>query len=1579
MKKLFPLLSMLLLLASCTTEIDQQFGKMRSGAPGAKVVFQAAVEECTAPETKVYADESMKVLWNADDRISIFNQSTYNWQFAFEGDDGDTAGGFEPVGEGEPGSEMENVYAVYPYKSETALSTAGVLTTVLPAEQAYKAHSFGIGANTMVAVTGDNFLAFKNVGGYLSLRLYGDNISVRRITLKSNGGEKIAGEASITMPLGGLPEVVVAGSGTDAISLVCDPAVKLGRSETSYTEFWLVVPPVTMAGGFEITVVDDMGGVYTKKTTKSYTVTRNTLDWMKELKVEPDYDNVGIEFDDDNFEAFCLSNYDSNHDGVVTGAEVENIKVVNVSTDNIRSIKGIEFFASLEQLTCRGSLMQTKSAMQTKSGSYGGQLETIDVSKNVHLWELDCSGNKLEEVDVSNNPNLQTLICTDNPIEEVILAPDQVVATLESPVESNIVYEWDDEVEDTQGADEIWYTTSNGSLVIPADNVFGDVTIVSNTYVDGKGVIKFSGPLKYIGMSAFGLAEGHNYLTSVTLPEGLTTIDGYAFGYCTSMVSITFPSTLETLGYHAIRDCYSLTYVTLPQSLTEISDACFDNCSSLKAFQGPYASEDHKCLIKDGRLIAIAIPYGTAPSFTIPSGVTGIGDYVFHFRNDFTDITIPEGVKEIGSSFASCSSLTSVTIPESVTSIERGAFTECLSLQEFNGKFASDDHRCLVVDGMTVGFAPAGLTEYTIPSNVTYVAYCTFESCDELTSITIPESVNRIGSYAFNYCSALTSIVIESETPPVLEVSTIFDGTNDCPIYVPASAVETYKKASTYWERYAGRIAAMPSGAVPADFPDESFRAYVFENFDSNKDGKLSAEECDAVIQINVCTDTIATVQGIEFFQNLSYLNCAGTNTYNNGSFVFNGLLTSLDVTRNTALQGLICDNNQLSSLDVTNNPVLESLHCHGNQLTSLDVSNNAELGMLSCGYNQLTSLDLSNNPALYYLSSNSNQLTSLDVSNNTALETLGFNNNQVTGIDLSNNTALNSLDCAYNQLTSFDVTANTALKWLQCDGNSFTQLDVSHNIALQSLVCRNTPLTTLNVSNNPALSTLWCSSNTLSTLYLATGQEIASLKKSADTEIVYLIAPASFPDENFRAYVFSNFDTDGNNILSDAECDAVEAIDVVTDNIASLQGIHFFQNLSSLKCNGGSWMGGALSSLDVSANQSLTTLWCRSNQLTELIISSNTALSDLRCSANKLSTLDVSNNTNLLLLACGSNQLTSLDVSHNTALRTLQCEANQLSTIDLSNNTQLDYLACYYNNKMTTLDLSHNPSLYNLMCYGCQLTSLDVSSNPQLQYFRCNGNNLTELDVSNNLSLKQLYCNDNPMTTLYLATGQVISELSKNDDTEIVYKDFPVPEVVDLGLSVKWASFNLGASSPRGYGSYYAWGETTPKDTYSWENYAWCKGAEKTLTKYCYDSEYGFEGFVDNKRSLDLADDAAYANLGSGFRTPTCADWKELFDNTTHEWTTDYQGSGIPGYILTSTVSGYTSSSIFLPCAGYYWGYQGRVGKYMSSEQQSCAPTGFDTVYFEPDGYIAGCSYQNLVSIGSRYEGCTIRPVYVN
>jgi uncharacterized protein (TIGR02145 family) len=130
----------------------------------------------------------------------------------------------------------------------------------------------------------------------------------------------------------------------------------------------------------------------------------------------------------------------------------------------------------------------------------------------------------------------------------------------------------------------------------------------------------------------------------------------------------------------------------------------------------------------------------------------------------------------------------------------------------------------------------------------------------------------------------------------------------------------------------------------------------------------------------------------------------------------------------------------------------------------------------------------------------------------------------------------------------------------------------------------------------------------------------------------------------------------------------------------------------------------------------------------------------------------------------------------------------------------------------------------------------------------------------------------------------------------------------VDLGLSVKWATCNVGADSPEEYGDYFAWGETQPKSTYNWETYKWCEGRYNTYTKYCTDSGYGT---VDNKTILELSDDAANANWGGSWRLPTKEEQDELRTQCTWTWSTK---NGVNGYI----VVGPNGNSIFLPAAGF-------------------------------------------------------------
>jgi hypothetical protein len=136
--------------------------------------------------------------------------------------------------------------------------------------------------------------------------------------------------------------------------------------------------------------------------------------------------------------------------------------------------------------------------------------------------------------------------------------------------------------------------------------------------------------------------------------------------------------------------------------------------------------------------------------------------------------------------------------------------------------------------------------------------------------------------------------------------------------------------------------------------------------------------------------------------------------------------------------------------------------------------------------------------------------------------------------------------------------------------------------------------------------------------------------------------------------------------------------------------------------------------------------------------------------------------------------------------------------------------------------------------------------------------------------------------------------------------------EYVNLGLpsGTLWATCNVGADNPEDYGNYYAWGETEPKDTYSWSNYKYCKdGDYKMLTKYGEESPN--KGFSYNTKDLDSSDDVATVCWGSDWCMPTLSQWMELRDMCSWVWTTC---NGMNGF----EVKGPNNNKIFLPAAGF-------------------------------------------------------------
>ena len=190
----------------------------------------------------------------------------------------------------------------------------------------------------------------------------------------------------------------------------------------------------------------------------------------------------------------------------------------------------------------------------------------------------------------------------------------------------------------------------------------------------------------------------------------------------------------------------------------------------------------------------------------------------------------------------------------------------------------------------------------------------------------------------------------------------------------------------------------------------------------------------------------------------------------------------------------------------------------------------------------------------------------------------------------------------------------------------------------------------------------------------------------------------------------------------------------------------------------------------------------------------------------------------------------------------------------------------------------------------------------------------------------------------------------------------------IDLGLpsGTLWATCNVGANAPEVYGDYFAWGETAPKDVYDWSTYQYCMGSSNTLTKYCNESNYGYNGFTDNLTTLEPSDDVATTNWGSDWRMPTQAEFQELLDNTTVTWT---QQNGVNGRLFTAA----NGSSIFLPAAGSRGNSSldgaGSYSRYWSSSLYTDYPNNAWHVYFDKYNYDMG-------NISYRYYGRSVRAV---
>lgn len=254
-------------------------------------------------------------------------------------------------------------------------------------------------------------------------------------------------------------------------------------------------------------------------------------------------------------------------------------------------------------------------------------------------------------------------------------------------------------------------------------------------------------------------------ITAVRVADG-SYIGDYAFAYCYNLTSVSIPNNITSIGAYAFYNCFNLTNISIPANVTSIGDGAFYYCSSLT-------------------------------SISIPNGITSINDGVFNYCNGLTSISIPNSVTSIGTfAFTNCFNLTNIVIPNSVTSIGDGAFSSCFNLTSIS-----------IPNNITNISAYAfsscySLTSILIPNSVTSIGTFAFSSCYSLTNISIPNSVTSIDTFAFNNCYGVLEYHLLSTMPPALADKNVFTGIiSGTKIYVPNRSLSTYQ-AATNWNTY---------------------------------------------------------------------------------------------------------------------------------------------------------------------------------------------------------------------------------------------------------------------------------------------------------------------------------------------------------------------------------------------------------------------------------------------------------------------------------------------------------------------------------------------------------------------------------------------------------------------------------------------------------------------------------------------------------------------------------------------------------------------------------------------------------
>lgn len=378
------------------------------------------------------------------------------------------------------------------------------------------------------------------------------------------------------------------------------------------------------------------------------------------------------------------------------------------------------------------------------------------------------------------------------------------------------------------------YTTSGDNATVTKGNYSGDVVIPSAITYNGKRYV-----VSQIEKEAF---DGCSKITSISIPNTVTSIGARAFSGCYKLKSINIPNKLTTIYEFTFSDCSSLDTITIPKSVKNIFNSAFDGCESLKNVTLPnsieifrnyvfdhcsnlmniYVEEGCQTLLSVGGILytnsgtLVQYPGARVGSFSIPEGITTIGRRAFGSCQYLEKVTTPGSLTmlDIGA-FEGCSSLSSVELVSGLKYIDDDSFADCISLKEIRipeTVLTIGDRAFYRCNSLTTVFdysqrksvskscyaQCSSLMDVNIPSTVTSINYSAFSGCSSLNTISIPKSVTSIDNIAFNKCDLMISVTCYAKTPPAIKTET-FDVILPY-LYVPKGTLKLYQASD--WSKY---------------------------------------------------------------------------------------------------------------------------------------------------------------------------------------------------------------------------------------------------------------------------------------------------------------------------------------------------------------------------------------------------------------------------------------------------------------------------------------------------------------------------------------------------------------------------------------------------------------------------------------------------------------------------------------------------------------------------------------------------------------------------------------------------------